>query len=94
MAIGRDMLVSAEHRLIITSSVNQPMGRDLGAMFMTGRFEEEDTRKADQALLSHGELDLGGMDRLLEDMESSGSGLKSLTKGNNPRRVLFASSAA
>jgi hypothetical protein len=94
MAIGRDTLISAEHRLIITSNTNQPLGRDLGTLFTTGRVEDEDTRKADQALLSHGELDLGGMDRLLDDMESSGSGLKSLTKGNNPRRVLFASSGA
>ncbi|KAJ4347670.1 hypothetical protein N0V95_005213 [Ascochyta clinopodiicola] len=93
MAIGRDILIAAEHRLIISASTNQPLGRDLGAMFALPPAEEEDSRRVDQALLSHGELDLGGMDRLLEDMESSGSGLKSLTMGN-PRKVLFASSAA
>ncbi|KAF3047613.1 hypothetical protein E8E12_010850 [Didymella heteroderae] len=90
MAIGRDLLISAEHRLIISASTNQPVERDL---FAPTAAEEEASRRADQALLTCGELDLGGMDRLLEDMESSGSGLKSLTMGN-PRKVLFASSAA
>ncbi|KZM20037.1 uncharacterized protein EKO05_0009815 [Ascochyta rabiei] len=93
MAIGRDILIAAEHRLVISASTNQALGRDLGAIFALPPAEEEVSRRADQALLSHGELDLGGMDRLLEDMESSGSGLKSLTMGN-PRKVLFASSAA
>ncbi|KAF3005007.1 hypothetical protein E8E13_008717 [Curvularia kusanoi] len=90
MAIGRDLLIAVEHRLIISASTNQPQERDL---FAPTPAEEEASRQADQALLTRGELDLGGMDRLLEDMESSGSGLKSLTMGN-PRRVLFASSAA
>jgi hypothetical protein len=90
MAIGRDLLIAAEHRLIISASTNQPVERDL---FAPTPAEEEDSRRADQALLTHGELDIGGMDRLLENMESSGSGLKSLTMGN-PRKVLFASSAA
>ena len=93
MAIGRDMLIAAEHRLIISANTNQPLSRDLGAMFAAPAAEEEDNRRADQALLTKGELDIGGMDRLLEDMESSGSGLKTLTMGN-PRKVLFASSAA
>ncbi|KAF2623370.1 hypothetical protein BU25DRAFT_177902 [Macroventuria anomochaeta] len=93
MAIGRDILIAAEHRLIISAGTNQPLGRDLGAVFALPPAEEEDSRRADQALLTRGELDIGGMDRLLEDMESSGSGLKSLTMGN-PRKVLFASSAA
>jgi hypothetical protein len=95
MAIGRDILIAAEHRLVLSTSTNQPLGRDLGAMFALSPAEEEDSRRADQALLTRGELDIGGMDRLLEDMESSGSGsgLKTLTMGN-PRKVLFASSAA
>jgi hypothetical protein len=95
MAIGRDILISAEHRLIISASTNQPLSRELGAVFTLPQAEEEDNRRADQALLTRGELDLGGMDRLLEDMEGSGSGsgLKSLTMGN-PRKVLFASSAS
>ena len=93
MAIGRDILIAAEHRLIISTSTNQPQGRDLGAMFtLPPQVGEEDSRRADQALLTRGELDIGGMDRLLENMEGSGSGsgLKSLTMGN-PRKVLFAS---
>ncbi|KAF1923560.1 uncharacterized protein M421DRAFT_425619 [Didymella exigua CBS 183.55] len=90
MAIGRDVLIAAEHRLIISASTNQSVERDL---FAATPAEEEDSRRADQALLTRGELDLGGMGRLLEGMESSGSGLKSLTMGN-ARRVLFASSAA
>ena len=53
--------------------------------------EEKETRKTDQALLARGELDLGGMDRLLENMEGSGS--HSLLLGN-PRKVLFASSTS
>ncbi|KAJ4984779.1 Nucleoporin NUP37 [Stagonosporopsis vannaccii] len=90
MAIGRDILIAAEHRLIISASTNQPQERDL---FAPTPAEEEASRRADQALLTRGELDIGGMDRLLDDMESSGSGLKSLTMGNQ-RKVLFASSAA
>lgn len=90
MAIGRDILIAAEHRLIISASTNQPQERDL---FAPTAAEEEASRLADQTLLTRGELDIGGMDRMLEDMESSGSGLKSLTMGN-PRKVLFASSAA
>lgn len=95
MAIGRDVLIAAEHRLIISASTNQPQERDV---FAPTAAEEEASRRADQALLTRGELDIGGMDRLLEDMESSGGGgggggLKSLTMGN-PRKVLFASSGA
>lgn len=90
MAIGRDILIAAEHRLINSASSNQAQERDL---FAPTAAEEEASRRADQALLTRGELDIGGMDRLLEEMESSGSGLKSLTTGN-PRKVLFASSAA
>ena len=93
MAIGRDVLIAAEHRLVISASTNQPLGRDLGAIFALPPADEEDSRRADQALLTRGELDIGGMDRLLDDMESSSSGLKTLTTGN-PRKVLFASSAA
>ncbi|KAI8939653.1 hypothetical protein NX059_003410 [Plenodomus lindquistii] len=93
MAIARDALISAEHRLIITASTSQPLGRDLNAMFAKEQQEEALTRKVDQALLSRGELDLGGMDRLLEGMEVIGGNVaKTLTMGG-PRKVLFASSA-
>ncbi|OWY44131.1 hypothetical protein AA0119_g11298 [Alternaria tenuissima] len=96
MAIARDTLVSAEHRLIITASTSQPLGRDLSAIFAREQVEDDASNRTDQALLTHGELDLGGMDRMLESMEGSGtSGTvpKSLTMGG-PRKVLFASSAA
>ncbi|CAO2656128.1 Nn.00g049310.m01.CDS01 [Neocucurbitaria sp. VM-36] len=94
VAIARDTLVSAEHRLIITTNTGQPLGRDLNAMFAQEQVEDEEMRRNDQALLSRGELDLGGMDRLLENMEDSGTISKSLTLGGGPRKVLFASSAA
>lgn len=93
MAISRDTLISGEHRLVITASTSQPFGRDLNAIFTQEQVEDEETRRTDQALLSRGELDLGGMDRLLENMEGSGTVSKSLTLGG-PRKVLFASSAA
>jgi len=93
MAVSRDILISAEHRLIIITSMSKPLGRDLIAMFAKGRQEDDLTRKVDQALLTRGELDLGGVDRLLENMEGSGSVSKTLTMGG-PRKVLFASSAA
>ncbi len=96
MAVARDTLISAEHRLIITVSTSQPLGRDLNAMFTREQVEDESSNRTDQALLTRGELDLGGMDRMLESMEGSGTSgavSKSLTMGG-PRKVLFASSAA
>ncbi|KAL6709531.1 hypothetical protein ACN47E_001466 [Coniothyrium glycines] len=88
-AIPRDLLVSTEHRLIITVSTTQIIG--LRAQALPNHVDDE--RKTDQALLSRGELDLGGMDRLLENMNGSGAVSKTLTLGG-PRKVLFASSAA
>ncbi|KAF1938061.1 hypothetical protein EJ02DRAFT_355369 [Clathrospora elynae] len=93
MAVARDTLISAEHRLVITASTSQPLGRDSNAMFAREQVEDEEARRTDQALLTRGELDLGGMDRMLGDMEGSGAISKSLTMGG-PRKVLFASSAA
>jgi hypothetical protein len=96
MAVARDTLISAEYRLIITASTSQPLGRDLNAMFTREQVEDETSNRTDQALLTRGELDLGGMDRMLESMEGSGTSgavSKSLTMGG-PRKVLFASSAA
>jgi hypothetical protein len=91
MAIPRDLLVVAEHRVVIlTSTIAQP-GRDLGStLFDKDRAEEDDMRRADQTLLAQGELDLGGMDRLLDSMESSAADVKTSGLGN-PRKVLFAS---
>lgn len=89
--IPRDALVSTEHRLIITTTTQKSLGRDLNGGFELDQAEEKETRKTDQALLSRGELDLGGMDRLLESME--GSATQSLLLGN-PRKVLFASTTS
>ena len=65
-------------------------------MFAREKVEDETSTRTDQALLTRGELDLGGMDRMLESMEGSGTSAavsKNLTMGG-PRKVLFASSAA
>ncbi|KAH7393879.1 hypothetical protein DE146DRAFT_660236 [Phaeosphaeria sp. MPI-PUGE-AT-0046c] len=93
MAVPRNILISTEHRLIITTSTAQSLGRDFNSMFAQEQAELDEAMRTDQALLSHGELDLGGMDRLLDDMDNSGITSKSLALGN-PRKVLFASSAA
>jgi hypothetical protein len=86
MAVPRDILVSAEHRLIINTNTAQSLGRDFSSMFAQEQAEHDEAMRTDQA-------DLGGMDRLLEGMDNSGAISKSLTLGN-PRKVLFASSAA
>ncbi|PSN62524.1 hypothetical protein BS50DRAFT_121377 [Corynespora cassiicola Philippines] len=93
MAIPRDILVAAEHRLIISTATTEPLGRDLNATFSKEKEEEELSRKTDQVLLSRGELDLGGMDRLLDSFEGNGSAPRGLSLGN-PRKVLFASSTS
>lgn len=94
VAVSRDTLISTEHRLMIAASTSQPLGRDLNSRFAQVQVEDDEFRENDQALLSRGELDLGGMDRLLDSMEGSGTIPKSLTLGTGPRKVLFASSAA
>ncbi|KAF1839670.1 hypothetical protein BDW02DRAFT_5730 [Decorospora gaudefroyi] len=93
MAVARDTLIAAEHRLIITASTTQPLGRDSNAMFAREQVEDEAGKRTDRALLTRGELDIGGMDRMLQNMEGSRNISKSLTMGG-PRKVLFASSAA
>ena len=90
MAVPRDTLLATEHRLIIATTTNEPASRDLIATSARGRKEDEETRRTDQVLLARGELDLGGMDRLLEDMEGSGSRSQALS---NPRKVLFVSTS-
>jgi hypothetical protein len=92
MAIPRDLLVVTEHRLIIQTNTAAPMG-STGSLFSDREREEQElTLKNDRSMLSSRELDVGGMDRLLDSMEfdpprgASGS----LVLGN-PRKVLFAS---
>ncbi|KAF2176423.1 hypothetical protein K469DRAFT_755762 [Zopfia rhizophila CBS 207.26] len=92
MAISRDVLIASEHRFIITTHATLSLGRDPDAVFEKERTEDEETRRVDHALLARGELDLGGMDRLLEEMNGgAGAQHNSLLLGN-PRKVLFASS--
>ncbi|KAF2707456.1 hypothetical protein K504DRAFT_383713 [Pleomassaria siparia CBS 279.74] len=95
MARPRDVLISTDHRLIIVVQTTQPLGRDLNAAFAKEQATEAEARKTDQALLARGELDLGGMSRLLEDMEGSANtnGQRSMVLGG-PRKVLFASSTS
>jgi hypothetical protein len=93
MAVPRDTLISAEHRLIISTCTSKSVGHEGSAAFAQEVAESDEARRTDQALLTHGELDLGGMERLLDNMNGSGTISKSLTLGN-PRKVLFASSAA
>ncbi|KAF1970441.1 hypothetical protein BU23DRAFT_474049, partial [Bimuria novae-zelandiae CBS 107.79] len=90
MAIPRDILFSAEHRLIISTTTNRPTERDAPARVAREDVEEEDARRGDQALLSRGELGIDGMQRMLNNMGRSGS-QNTLTLGN-PRKVLFAPS--
>jgi hypothetical protein len=93
MGVAKDTLISAEHRLVITTTTSQSAGRDLNAMFAREQVDDDAATRIDHALLTRGELDLGGMERMLENMDGSGTISKSLTMGG-PRKVLFASSAA
>ena len=85
----RDTLVATDHRLIILTKTAQPLE---DALDVARREQEEEklAKRADETLLARGELDLGGMSRLLDRMEGDG-GAQNITLGN-PRRVLFASS--
>lgn len=76
MNTQRDILVSAEHRLIILQNLRPPTPSR--ALFQ--KATEQPTAR-DQRMLDAGELDVGGMDRMLD----------SLANGDNrPRRVGFA----
>ncbi|KAF2144746.1 uncharacterized protein K452DRAFT_306517 [Aplosporella prunicola CBS 121167] len=69
MGIPRDLLIRSESRLIVLahSSPSKPAsgGSSLFAKELEERQQED---KIDRDLLKRGELDLGGMDRLLEGM--------------------------
>jgi hypothetical protein len=79
MNTPRDFLVSAEHRFIIHQATRPPVPA-------RGFFEKATTTAAstdrDQRMLDAGELDIGGMDRLLDSMAN----------GARTRKVGFASS--
>ncbi|KAK5164711.1 hypothetical protein LTR04_001686 [Oleoguttula sp. CCFEE 6159] len=79
----RDLLVTTEHRLIILNGArNQPSQKR--PLFATEP-EETAVEEVDQQLLARGDLDLGGMDRLLDGMAGG-----SLERFDNTRRVGFA----
>ncbi|KAF2738229.1 hypothetical protein EJ04DRAFT_509662 [Polyplosphaeria fusca] len=93
MAIPRDVLVTAEHRIMILTQATETFGRDLDSVFEQEQAEEEELRRTDQELLAQGNLDLGGMDRLLDNMSGNLTSDRNLALGN-PRKVLFASSTS
>jgi hypothetical protein len=88
LAVPRDLLLSAEYRLIISTVTHQPADRDATTTSSKERFEERATRRTDQALLAQGELGLEGMSRLLDNMGGGIGSHNTLTMGN-PRKVLF-----
>ena len=84
MNTPRDFLVSAEHRFIIHQATRPPVPSK-------GLFEKAAATAAaapptdrDQRMLNAGELDLGGMDRMLDSMANAGAA--------RTRRVGFAAS--
>ncbi|WPG97394.1 Hypothetical protein R9X50_00016900 [Acrodontium crateriforme] len=76
MNTQRDILVSAEHRLIILQNLRPPTPSR--ALFQ--KAVEQPTAR-DQRMLDAGELDVGGMDRMLDNLANN---------TNHPRRVGFA----
>ena len=67
MNMQKDLLVSAEHRFVILQSLRPPVAaRQL--------FQQPAERPAlqDQLMLDAGELDVGGMDRMLNSMAADG----------------------
>jgi len=68
----RDLLIAAEHRLLMLSS-STPQRESITALFSRELEHVAETDQVDQRLLSRGELDLGGMDRLLEGMDGGSS---------------------
>jgi hypothetical protein len=79
MNTPRDFLISAEHRFVVHQATRPPVPA-------RGLFEKATTTAAstdrDQRMLDAGELDIGGMDRLLDSMAN----------GARTRKVGFASS--
>jgi len=60
----RDLLVTAEHRTIILASARQ----HAPARPLFAREPESPTRRQDQVMLDRGDLDVGGMGRMLDSM--------------------------
>ena len=67
MNSSRNLLVSAEHRFIVLQHLRPPiLSRDLLQQ------PKERPVSRDQRMLDAGELDLGGMDRMLDSMAGDG----------------------
>jgi len=64
MNIQRDLLITAEHRVIIHAST-RPHGESKG---LFSREPKSPSFRQDKVLLDRGDLDLGGMDRMLDSM--------------------------
>ncbi|EKG10467.1 hypothetical protein MPH_12325 [Macrophomina phaseolina MS6] len=98
MGVPRDLLVVGERRIVVLATVS-PEAK-AGNLFAKELEAMDRTERVDQDLLKRGELDIGGMDRLLDTMASGGAGAgpddpRALRLGNNAaaqstRRVGFA----
>lgn len=77
MGVPRDLLVAAEQRLLtLGRSPSNPREGGSSTLKLFGDFNDQDSGEddvVDQALLARRELDLNGMDRLLDNMVSQPS---------------------
>ncbi|KAF2085349.1 hypothetical protein K490DRAFT_18819, partial [Saccharata proteae CBS 121410] len=69
MGVPRDLLITGEHRFIVLSST--PTQATGGLFSNLNPIDDLETSRIDQTLLDSGELDLGGVDRLIDSMEQS-----------------------
>ncbi|KAL1642726.1 hypothetical protein SLS58_005230 [Diplodia intermedia] len=101
MGVPRDLLVVGERRIVVLATVS-PEAKAGGNLFARELEATDRTDRVDQDLLRRGELDIGGMDRMLDTLASGGAGTLgaggpqgALRLGNGPaaqnvRRVGFA----
>ncbi|KAJ9620922.1 hypothetical protein H2203_007508 [Taxawa tesnikishii (nom. ined.)] len=78
----RDLLVVGEHRVVVLAHTRPPTP----AKALFAREPESPTFREDQHLLDRGELDLGGMDRILDGM----MGVEATNGFGKAKRVGFA----
>lgn len=71
MNTPRDFLVSTEHRLIIQQATRPPVPSK--GLFEKATATTASSTDRDQRMLDAGELDIGGMDRLLDSMANGGA---------------------
>ncbi|KAB2576184.1 Nucleoporin NUP37 [Lasiodiplodia theobromae] len=98
MGVPRDLLVVGERRIVVLATIS-PEAKTGGNLFAKDLDATDRPDRIDQDLLKRGELDIGGMDRLLDSMASgpgaAGGPQGPLRLGNGPaaqnvRRVGFA----